>query len=222
MAILCFDYGHGGEDPGSVYKGRKEKADNLEIGKLVASEVRRHGITVDETRTSDKTVSLKARSDFEKKKKYDFFISFHRNAFEPEKARGVETYTYLKGSPKAKSLARKIQKSLVDVVFVDRGVKTANFHVLRETRSPATLIEIGFIDNTLDNEIFVKKKEKIVKAITIAILEELNIKYKEENEGKEDLLYRVIAGAFKDKENAQKRVKALKSAGFDAYIKVEK
>lgn len=219
MAILCFDYGHGGEDPGAVYRGRTEKSDNLEIGRLVALEVRRYGITVDETRTSDKTFNLKERSDFEKKKRYDFFLSFHRNAFKPEKASGVETYTYLKGNPKAKSLARKIQKSLVDIGFVDRGVKTANFHVLRETRSPAILIELGFIDNTLDNEIFVKKKEKIVEAITRAILKEFNIEYKKE---KEDILYKVIVGSFKEKENAQKRVKALKSAGFDSYIKVDK
>ena len=104
MAILCFDYGHGGRDPGAVYKGRKEKDDVLEVGKLIASNIRQYGVLVDETRNSDRTLSLKERSRYENKKNYDFFISFHRNAFKPEKASGVETYIYLKGNSKAKVL----------------------------------------------------------------------------------------------------------------------
>lgn len=63
----------------------------------MAAEVRRHGVVVDETRTTDTTVSLNDRSDFENRNTYDYFISFHRNAFQPEKAKGVETYTYLNG-----------------------------------------------------------------------------------------------------------------------------
>ena len=92
-------------------------------------ELRRHGVIVDETRTKDITMSLRERSNFEKKGNYDYFISFHRNAFKPEQAKGVETFTYLNQTPKAKELAERIQRSLVDIGFVDRGVKTANFHV---------------------------------------------------------------------------------------------
>ena len=219
MAILCFDYGHGGRDPGAVYKGRKEKDDVLEVGKLIASNIRQYGVLVDETRNSDRTLSLKERSRYENKKNYDFFISFHRNAFKPEKASGVETYIYLKGNSKAKVLARKIQKSLVDLSFLDRGVKTANFHVLRETKAPAVLLEIGFIDNSLDNKIFTGKKAEIVDAISKAILQELNIDYKEEKPNMDEkTLYRVVTGAFKERENAEKRIKDLKKAGFDSYI----
>ena len=219
MPILCFDYGHGGRDPGAVYGDRKEKDDVLEVGKLVACHIRRHGVIVDEVRNSDRTISLKERSRYENKKKYDFFISFHRNAFKPEKASGVESYIYLKGSLKAKALAGKIQKSLVDLGFIDRGVKTANFHVLRETRAPAVLLEIGFIDNSLDNKIFLEKKEKIAEAIAKAILQELNMDYREKKTHvDEKTLYRVVTGAFKERENAEKRIKALKKAGFDSHI----
>jgi len=109
MAKLCFDYGHGGEDGGACYKGRKESNDVLRLGKAVAAEVRRCGITVNETRTSDDMISLVERSNFENRNVYDYFISFHRNAFAAEKAKGVETYTYLNPGVKSKELAKEIQ-----------------------------------------------------------------------------------------------------------------
>lgn len=172
---LCFDYGHGGEDGGACYKGRKESNDVLSLGKAIALEVRKHGIIVDETRASDVTVGLKERSNFENRNAYDYFISFHRNAFKSEKAKGVETYTYLNTGAKSKKLAEKIQHSLVALGFVDRGVKVADFHVLRETKAPAVLIEIGFIDNTGDNSLFSKKRNEIIKMLAKVILSEVGI-----------------------------------------------
>ncbi|WP_270474442.1 N-acetylmuramoyl-L-alanine amidase [Clostridium cochlearium] len=222
MARLCFDYGHGGEDSGACYKGRKESNDVLSVGKAVAAEVRRHGITVDETRISDTTVSLRERSNFENRNNYDYFISFHRNAFKPEKARGAETYTYLSASTKAKALAEKIQAGLVSIGFVNRGVKTANFHVLRETRCPAVLIEMGFIDNSGDNALFDSKRNEIVKAIAKAILAQVGISYVEysaQNSNRQTL-YRVMAGSYQVRENAEKQVQKLKAAGFDACIMI--
>ena len=225
MSKLCFDYGHGGSDRGASYKGRLEKDDNLKLGLAVAKEVRRHGVKVDETRTRDQTISLSARSSFERKGNYDYFISFHRNAFKPEAAEGVETFTYTRQTAKAKSLASRIQNNLVGVGFKDRGVKKANFHVLRETRSPAVLIEVGFIDNTKDNKIFDSKFEKIVEAITRAILDEVGIKYKSASKpsapsNSKETYYRVMAGSFKDRKNAEAQIEKLKKAGFDATIMI--
>jgi len=181
MASLCFDYGHGGSDPGAVYMGRKESDDVLSLGRAVASELRRHGVSVDETRVSDMTVSLTQRSNYENRQVYDYFISFHRNAFKPEQAAGVETYTYINPGAKAKELAKKIQNALVGVGFGNRGVKEANFHVLRETKAPAVLIEIGFIDNSQDNALFDAKQEEIVKAVAGAILSQLGLVYMEQS-----------------------------------------
>jgi N-acetylmuramoyl-L-alanine amidase len=177
MASLCFDYGHGGSDPGAVYMGRKESDDVLSLGRAVASELRRHGVVIAETRVSDMTVSLTQRSNFEKKQVYDYFISFHRNAFKPEQAAGVEIYTYINPGAKAKELAKKMQNALVGVGFRNRGVKEANFHVLRETKAPAVLIEIGFIDNSQDNALFDSKREEIIKAVAGAILSQLGLVY---------------------------------------------
>ena len=224
MINLCFDYGHGGNDQGGSYKGRKEKDDVLKVGLAVAKEVRRHGITVDETRKADTTVSLGERSQFENKKSYAYFISFHRNAFKPEVGKGAETYVYLKGGVKANSLAKEIQKSLIDVGFANRGVKAANFHVLRETKAPAVLIEIGFIDNTKDNELFDTKFSEITEGITKAILDELGIKYipltRPVPESNDKTLYRVMAGSYAVRENAERQVDKLKKAGFDATLMI--
>lgn len=178
MKRICFDYGHGGLDPGAVYQGRREKDDVLYIGRRIASEIIRHGVLVDETRTGDMDLSLRERTNFERQGKYEYFISFHRNAFRPEEARGVETFVYLKPTSRAKKLAYGIQNSLVDIGFLNRGVKTANFYVLRNTRSPAILVEIGFLDNSLDNKIYDENREKIIRKISQAILKELGISYR--------------------------------------------
>lgn len=224
MSRLCFDYGHGGEDPGVCYNGRKESNDVLIIGRAIAGEIRRHGVTVDETRTSDTTVSLTNRSAFENKNTYDYFISFHRNAYEAEKAKGVETYTYLNPGAKSQSLAESIQTSLVALRFIDRGVKEANYHVLRGTKAAAVLIEIGFIDNTEDNNLFDANRSEIIKAIAKAILYELGIDYIEVSTETEErtgqIRYRVMAGSYAISENAENQVEKLKAAGFDATIMI--
>ena len=230
MARICTDYGHGGNDSGAVYKGRKESDDNLALGKAVAAELRRHGVVADETRTADVAVSLNERSNFENRQSYDYFISFHRNAFKPEQAKGVETYTYLNPGAKAKGLADKIQNALVNIGFTNRGVKAANFHVLRETKAPAVLVEVGFIDNTGDNQLFDSKRDEIVAAIAGAILEQLGIKYlpplapapPAPNQQTGQVLYRVMAGSYAVRQNANKQVQKLKAAGFDATIMIFK
>lgn len=224
MARLCFDYGHGGNDSGACYNGRKESNDVLSIGRAVAAEIRRHGVTVDETRTSDSTVSLSERSGFENRNTYDYFISFHRNAFKPEQAKGVETYTYLNPGAKSKSLAQRIQTALVALGFTDRGVKEANYHVLRETKAPAVLVEIGFIDNTGDNNLFDSKRNEIIKALAKAILAQVGVDYIEPSVSTQpasgQTLYRVMAGSYSVRENAEKQVQKLKAAGFDATIMI--
>ena len=226
VAKICCDYGHGGNDPGAIYKGRKESDDNLALGKAVTAELRRHGVIVDETRTGDTTVSLVERSNFENRQSYDYFISFHRNAFKPEQAKGVETYTYLNPGAKAKGLAEKIQTALVSIGFTNRGVKAANFHVLRETKAPAVLVEVGFIDNTGDNQLFDSKRDEIVAAITGAVLSQLGITYSPpgippaHNQQASQVLYRVMAGSYAVRENAERQVERLKAAGFDATIMI--
>jgi len=170
MVRICFDYGHGGRDSGAVYQGRKESVDNLSIGIDIANRVRIFGVEVDEIRTSDVSLGLKERCIFANKGKYDYFISFHRNAFKPEIGTGAETFVYTNASLKSRELAKEMQDALLACGFKNRGVKEANFYVLRETIMPAVLIEIGFIDNSIDNGLFDIKRKQIIQELTKSIV----------------------------------------------------
>ena len=168
--LILFDYGHGGEDPGATYKGRHESKDVLRIGQAVAKRLRAAGVTVDETRSADTALTLEQRVKTELKKTYDYFISFHRNAFKPEQATGAEVYVYRATNTKSKALAQKIQQALVDIGFRNRGIKEADFYVLKHTRAPALLLEIGFVDNSKDNQLFDDQFEAIAEGVADAIL----------------------------------------------------
>ena len=90
---------------------------------------------------------------------------------------------------------------------------------------PAILVEIGFLDNTKDNELFDSKRQEIITGITKAILAQLGIKYKEPanpSPTKGRTLYRVMAGSFEIRENAYRQTERLRLAGFDSVIMVLK
>ncbi|MFJ7953071.1 N-acetylmuramoyl-L-alanine amidase [Lysinibacillus sp. NPDC096418] len=133
-------------------------------------------MVIDETRTTNTTLSLDQRVKMEWKKTYDFFISFHRNAFKPEIGTGAEVYVYKTANVKSKSLAAKIQNALVRVGFRDRGVKEAEYYVLKHTKAPALLLEVGFIDNSADNKLYDAKFEAIVDGIANAVLDVVGVK----------------------------------------------
>lgn len=50
---IMLDAGHGGQDPGAVYKGRQEKNDNLKLALAVGEILKNKGIDISYTRTGD-------------------------------------------------------------------------------------------------------------------------------------------------------------------------
>lgn len=76
------------------------------------------------------------------------------------------------------------------------------------------------MDNVNDNKIFDDNYNKLVLEIAKGILKTLGISYKEDSSGSEDIFYRVVTGSFKNKNNADERVKQLKMKGFDSFIDV--
>src|SRR5699024_1719745 len=221
---VWLDAGHGGKDPGAIGNGLKEKDVTLAITKKVGDELKRHGDKVGYTRTTDKTVALNRRGPLANNFNADVFVSIHTNAFGNPSAQGVETYSY-PGSSKGRNLAKDIHNEIVKAKLYskNRGLKTANFAVLRQSRMPAALPEIAFNTNKADETLLKHTHDEFATAIAKGILKNLGIKYKAKSKPKKDNkgLYKVQVGAFKDKKNAEKLAKELKKKGYSNFIKKE-
>ncbi len=165
MEILL-DYGHGGHDPGGVFGNLKEKDDVLRLGKLIKTKLESKAIRVYETRSGDEYLTLRERVELANSLKLDYIVSLHRNAYIPYKANGIEAFLYHKHKRASNLLADNILAKLSRLGFVNRGIKYSNFYILKNTRAKALLLEIGFIDNPIDNEIFYKNIEEISSIIS--------------------------------------------------------
>ncbi len=176
MATIVIDAGHGGYDAGAVNGTRYEKNDNLRMAMAVGERLKKCGINVIYTRTNDTFVPLLERSRISNNNKVDLFVSFHRNSASNPAANGVETLVYTNASNKAVQAAEAVQQALVNVgVQSNRGVKRANLSVLRETNAPAMLIELGFINNEQDNELFDSKFDAYADAIAKSLAQSVGV-----------------------------------------------
>ena len=224
MAKWLLDPGHGGVDPGATYKGIRECDNVLKLALRIGELLKNNNENVYYTRSTDATLSLMESSKKENAGDFDYFLSIHRNANKPESARGCETHIYAKGGV-AEELANKVNSEIVRNGFVNRGIKVSNFHVLRETKCPAILVEVGFIDNTLDNLIFDSKFEEIAQSIVKACLCHIgkSISVLSNNLNRDEVYYRCVVGSFKERVNAESRKAELMAKGYtDIFIDVYK
>lgn len=153
---IFYGAGHGKHTAGKRSPdGEREWKFNNEVALGFAKEMKKYanvtlGRTDDSTGKTD--VSLRQRTNKANQANADFYISFHHNAHSGQwgKWTGVETY-YYKTSTKGQELAKVIQAAVVKAYgLTDRGIKTANLHITRETKMPAILVEGGFMDSTID------------------------------------------------------------------------
>lgn len=176
MATIVIDAGHGGYDAGAVNGPRYEKNDNLRIALAVGERLKKCGINVIYTRTTDVFIPLLERSRISNRQKVDLFVSFHRNSATNETANGVETLVYNNASQKSIQAAENLQKALVEAgIQSNRGVKRANLSVLRETNAPAILLELGFISNTEDNNLFDSKFDLYADTIARSLAQSVGV-----------------------------------------------
>jgi N-acetylmuramoyl-L-alanine amidase len=153
---VYIDPGHGGDDPGAVHGELVEQDIALSISGSLEENLRDLGHEVLLSRRDDVTISLHGRASMANEWKADVFLSIHLNA-DPDpdlpgmpEAHGHEFWIY-PGSFKGLRLAEAINKAFV-FAFPDqpaRGIKEANFAVLRLTEMPAVLLELAFIDTAL-------------------------------------------------------------------------
>ena len=150
---VIIDAGHGGQEPGAVYEGRQEKEDALRLAFDVGNALERRGISVSYTRVSDVYDSPYEKAAMANASDADIFLSIHRNAMPvPGTASGIENLVY-EDSGTAGALGRNIGEALAEAGWTDLGVKERpGLVVLRNTKIPAVLVEVGFINNEKDNE----------------------------------------------------------------------
>jgi len=93
---IIIDPGHGGRDVGAIGKGIYEKAITLQIAKRLRKELQKRGYKVFMTRTYDKYMSLKERTEYANSRNGNMFISIHANAAPKGKSKqeyqGIEVF----------------------------------------------------------------------------------------------------------------------------------
>ena len=167
---IVIDPGHSGPmEPGACAGGVRECGVTLAIAKLLAERLFDENHDVLLTRTGDITTDeLAFRVELANANGADVFVSIHANSAENQAAHGTEVYHY-PGSARGKWLATCLQSRLVaEMGTADRGVKEANFQVLRETDCPAALVEVAFISNEDDRRLLIGYAGQLAAAVAIA------------------------------------------------------
>jgi len=169
--IIVVDPGHGGNDSGTIGTtfGTYEKTLNLSTAILLKRELELRGATVVMTRVTDEErPSLQERVGIAEQSGGDAFVSIHYNSAATP-ASGILTFYYSGG--KDRPLAAVIERRLAEggLGLASNGISFGNFHVMRENRLPAVLLELGFLTNALDEELARTESFQLAAAQAIAL-----------------------------------------------------
>jgi N-acetylmuramoyl-L-alanine amidase len=146
FTTVVVDAGHGGKDNGAYRRfGPPEKASTLEVAQRLERKLRESQLRTVMTRNSDVFIPLEERVAIGNRQRNAIFVSIHFNDSRRRGIHGFETYY---NSRVSFDLAQRIQRNLLTIPgSSNRGIKTANFRVLRKAAFPAVLVECGFLSN---------------------------------------------------------------------------
>ncbi|MBP1970229.1 N-acetylmuramoyl-L-alanine amidase [Virgibacillus natechei] len=218
---LYLDPGHGGTDPGGQGNGMKEKDIVLDIARRIRKLLNQdyENVEIRMSRTDDSSKSLSQRTDEANSWGADYFLSIHCNAFNGS-AQGYEDYIHssLSDSSQTADFQAIMHNEITEInQLSNRGKKKANFHVLRETSMSALLTENGFIDNENDAALLMNPswRQEVAKGHVFGLASAFNL---ERNSDDSPAIFKVIAGSFKSKDNAENRVYFLQTKDIDAFV----
>ena len=176
---VCIDAGHGGSDPGASGSDRTEKDDTLAAALALQQAMEARNITVVMTRSDDTALTLQERVACAEKNNANLFLSLHRNV--AEAGNGIEIWIAQQCSATSHALADRVHTNLLAVgVQNDRGIRTGtqsgngDYYVLSHTTMPAVLIELGFMQDEEDNNLFDRHLTDYTDAIANAVVEICN------------------------------------------------
>lgn len=154
---IVIDAGHGGKDYGTTgVNGTIEKMLTLQTVLLLGEKLKQMGANVIFTREDDRFLSLSERVYIAGKHQADAFISIHYDSALNRTASGLTIYYY-------KSIDRSLANAMFDPLsrltgIQQRGVRSGNYHVLRENSRPSVLLELGYLSNP-NEELFVMSQD---------------------------------------------------------------
>ena len=243
MRLLILDAGHAKDTKGknNLKENFYEWEFNNDMQYKIKSRCEDLGITVFLTNPNPSDVSdiaLSTRANLandywlRNSKPKSIFISLHANAFSNESARGTETYIAKNASATSKNFAKVLNDNIVNTMkqldsgAKDRGVKTENFTVIYKAAMPSVLVEYGFYTNLNDLKILKNNRDELVEATVKAICDYFGVAYKvdtNKNTTSENIFYRVVAGSYSNRSNAEAQVNLLKAKGIsNAFIDIYK
>ena len=179
--LIYIDPGHGGRDPGAIYKDIYEAPINLEISKILAQKLEKLGAIVYLTRTGDYDISdtnawnkkhsdLQNRVNLIENANADLYLSIHLNADTSNKWKGAQVF-YDDVNDKNKILAETLQESFKKNLKSTRTVKEiSTYYMYRRIKNvPGALVEVGFLTNA--NERYLLRQNSYQNKVCDAIIE---------------------------------------------------
>ena len=174
--------------------------------------------------TGQTDIPLNTRTNKANNWKADFYLAIHHNAgVKGGKGGGAVAITYTNVDAETTAW----QKALYNALIKHTGLKgnratplaKMNLHECRETKMPAVLLELGFMDSATDVPVILSDGfvENATNAIVEVLAEKGGLK-KKTAAAEAKKIYRVQVGAYSIKANAEAMQKKLKAAGFDAVI----
>lgn len=170
--VIMLDPGHGGSDSGAtgpLGTEYPEKKINLENALLLKAQLEKRGAKVLMTRTTDVYVSLSDRLTASRDAKPDMFLSIHANSMaENVDISKIQGFSAHYKEAIAKPLSQMLCNGAEAAGRVNKGVRWANFYVVRGTWAPSMLIEAGFVPNPTEFELLTDNVEQDYLAMKLA------------------------------------------------------
>jgi N-acetylmuramoyl-L-alanine amidase len=173
FSTVVIDPGHGGFDRGGIPgQSVPEKMVALDTALRLQKLLERAGLRTVMTRTTDVFVPLSVRSAIANAQSDAIFVSIHYNAARRSSAHGIETYSE---NNRGAVLAGRIQRQIITFVSTEnRGIRSAEYYVLRKCRLPAVLVECGFLTNPTEAQLALTPayRQRIAEQIAAGIIEQ--------------------------------------------------
>lgn len=173
MKTVYLSAGHAGtKEEGAIVEGVEEK----KLNRIIVDKIfKLLNLTDINIITNKDGMDMQERVNEANKYSVDHFIEIHHNAYRDSDVSGLENFYYT-ASTGGYNLSSNISKCLDrSISFLDiepiefRGNKeNSSFYVLRNTKMPSVLLELGFLTNVFERELLIKKEYQDILACSIA------------------------------------------------------